>query len=198
MSVTDNSEVEQDSEDEGLRSFHIGSGGSRLMTTAAIVKNKKNGHKVTTLIMIDTGSEKSFITESLAKELSLERTNPKKRNLSTFSGTDVTVDTAEAEVEVLGRSKKIELTTVTIPQITKKFLPFQPSEKETEEMKRKGVHWTNYSKQKAPDMLIGNDVFGDILTGKIVRLRSGTNMIETVIGWVTSGNRRHPDAFAEQ
>ena len=190
MSVTDNSEVEQDSEDEGLRSFHIGSGGSRLMTTAAIVKNKKNGHKVTTLIMIDTGSEKSFITESLAKELSLERTNPKKRNLSTFSGTDVTVDTAEAEVEVLGRSKKIELTTVTIPQITKKFLPFQPSEKETEEMKRKGVHWTNYSKQKAPDMLIGNDVFGDILTGKIVRLRSGTNMIETVIGWVTSGNRR--------
>ena len=143
-------------------------------------------------IILDSGSQRSYITSRVKDALSLLSEGKQQLSVITFGSTKG--DPKSCEVVQVGMRTKDgsdqELTLFTVPLICEP-LSAQPislcSEKYSHLSQLDLADLSNSESQLEVDVLIGSDHYWDLVTGETIRGRSGPVAINTKVGWVLSG-----------
>ena len=168
--------------DKDLSSQYVNTGyRSTLLQVAHTVINGK-----ITTVMLDTGSDRSYVTQSAAKCMSLESNASDTISLATFGGNGVRRSTTEVYQLSIG-NKTINLLGIkTIckplyrkPVPVEHLAPFQPYE--TGENLNKGI-------VHEIDILIGMDHYYDVICPEIVCISNGLVCQKSVFGYIISGS----------
>ncbi|UYV61856.1 hypothetical protein LAZ67_1006861 [Cordylochernes scorpioides] len=148
-----------------------------LMTL--IVKIRGPKHSKMVRVLLDSGTQKSYIRRSLAKELDLLKVGEVKLNKFLFGG-KTTGEKAHSifyfQLDNVDERKDFKMETVDTGL-------------RQWELDKKGITLTEVDNNKTEiDILIGGDYYGRLLTGKIEQLAGGLTAIQTVPGWTLIGN----------
>ena len=164
-----------------------------LQTAKATIFNPADNQRSKEVrIVLDSGSQRSYITEQLKKELSLRPNGEQSMSIMTFGSHDEVSRVCEmVEVGIVvrgGGTRRLTLYTVpliceplacqpiTVCQAKFNHLVGLPLADQSDGEGRLGI-----------DILIGSDLYWSLLTGKTRRGNGGPVGIETELGWVLSG-----------
>ena len=148
-------------------------------------------------IVLDTGSQRSYVTERVTKELSLTAKGEQPMTIMTFGSTEERPQTCQFVTVGLalngGRTK--HLTLVTVPLICEPLncQPVSFSQENFEHLA--GLNLADSSDGRSRleiDILIGSDRYWELITGEIRQWSSGPVAIHTELGWVLSGPAASP------
>ena len=161
-----------------------------LLATAIVQFENEHGDSVTARALLDQGAEFSFVTERIAQCLSLPKTEV---NIPVLGVGGASTDVARTLVPVTLKSSfnpdfQIKMEALTL----KKLTPLLPSSRVQD------VIWEHVDGLQLADpefgfpvrvdCIIGAEIYGRLLTGKIRHGRKGEPTAqETVFGWVLSG-----------
>ncbi|XP_054713646.1 uncharacterized protein LOC129223104 [Uloborus diversus] len=161
-----------------------------LMTLWVKVAGVKECKEIRALL--DCGSQKSYILESLAIELELPVVSKENVALTLFGGTKT-----EPKLHNKYRAKLCSVSSYRYPNLEFEFLdqkvicgdiPRVPKGPILKQLKRNRI-WLSDLGENCPkiEMLIGSDIYGKILTGRVKQLKGGLTAICTKLGWTVCG-----------
>lgn len=192
------------SETESTTISHVGgTNGILLQTVSSKVSSSPNGSFSNARLLLDNGSQRSYISESLRQKLGLKTIRQERILIKPFGYSEKvarTLDIVQLFVQVdFERSFCLEvicfphlcdpLTNQNISYALQKF----PS------LKSLKLADSNPScSDLTVDILVGVDYYHNFFTGKIFRTRGGPTANETYFGWVLSGkiSQELPDSSA--
>ncbi|XP_054724753.1 uncharacterized protein LOC129235094 [Uloborus diversus] len=142
--------------------------------------------------LLDCGSQKSYILESLATELGLPVVSKENVALTLFGGTKT-----EPKLHNKYRAKLYSVSSYRYPNLEFEFLdqkvicedmPRVPKGPILKELKRNRI-WLSDLDENCPkiEMLIGSDIYGKILTGRVKQLKGGLTAICIKLCWAACG-----------
>ena len=157
-----------------------------LQTAQAQAFNPKSPRRsLGVRILFDSGSQRSYITQRVAGELSLQSEGTQRMTILTFGSTQERsqhCSCVQLNFELRnGQTKQLLLYTVPCICEALSTHPIPPSHGQLDHLK--GLHLAELE----IDILVGSDQYWDLVTGKIRRGRAGPIAINTVFGWVLSG-----------
>ncbi|UYV60243.1 hypothetical protein LAZ67_1000533, partial [Cordylochernes scorpioides] len=160
-----------------------------LMTLIVKIKGPKRSKMVR--VLLDSGSQKSYIRRSLAKELDLPQVGEVKLNKFLFGG-QTTGEKAHSifyfQLDNVDEGKAFKMEALEETIICGNISPVETGPRQWE-LDKKGITLTKGDNNKTEiDILIGGDYYGQLLTGKIEQLAGGLTAIQTVLGWTLIGN----------
>ncbi|UYV69015.1 KLHL10 [Cordylochernes scorpioides] len=160
-----------------------------LMTLIVKIKGPKRSKMVR--VLLDSGSQKSYIRRSLAKELDLPKVGEVKLNKFLFGG-QTTGEKAHSifyfQLDNVDEGKAFKMEALEETIICGNISPVETGPRQWE-LDKKGITLTKVDNNKTEiDILIGGDYYGQLLTGKIEQLAGGLTAIQTVLGWTLIGN----------
>ncbi|MBV2113425.1 MAG: aspartyl protease family protein [Candidatus Thiodiazotropha sp. (ex Ctena orbiculata)] len=166
-----------------------------MQTSKASIKNAISGVQGNVRILFDTGSQRTFITESLARRLGLKRGNMDEIMLVTF-GSDrpqrVRTPSTTLDIE-LNDGSSIRVSANIVPNITGTIHrgPLQ-----IKDLENWDFMWSKYSladtlpferESSSIELLIGSDFYLDLILPQRVEIKPGLYMLATKLGWMLSG-----------
>ena len=174
----------------------ISSGEMVLMQTAKTdIKNPESDIKQETRILLDSGSQRTYITESLAKKLNLKLGDRDEFMLVTFgSEKPKRTETRNTKLDIVlkdGRVMKINANVV--PQIAESIQRRPVNLKSLDNWK---CLWNEFSladdlpskgEISSIDLLIGNDYYLDMILPQKIEIQPGLYMLGSKLGWILSG-----------
>ncbi|UYV77314.1 hypothetical protein LAZ67_15000474 [Cordylochernes scorpioides] len=160
-----------------------------LMTLIVKLKGPKRSKMVR--VLLDSGSQKSYIRRSLAKELDLPKVGEVKLNKFLFGG-QTTGEKAHSifyfQLDNVDEGKAFKMEALEETIICGNISPVETGPRQWE-LDKKGITLTKVDNNNPEiDILIGGDYYGQLLTGKIEQLAGGLTAIQTVLGWTLIGN----------
>ena len=150
------------------------------------------GKGVKARVILDSRSQRSYITNRLKDELSLPVECQETMLIKTFGSQDKKLQSCDAVCFAvkLPDGKDMKMSAYSVPLIC------EPLTGQTVTLARKmykhlnGIHLADYSTGAEPaevDILIGSDQYWQIVTGEVRRGESGPTALRTKLGWVLSG-----------
>ncbi|KFM75279.1 hypothetical protein X975_15682, partial [Stegodyphus mimosarum] len=141
-------------------------------------------------VLLDTGSQKSYILSSTAKELNLKPVSTESLAHTLFGGAYIEAKPHQKfhirlcspnskeilELEFLDQ----EIICGNVPRVPKNLL--------LTELKQNKIWLSDLGAGPTKiELLIGSDVYGRLLTGRIKQLQGGLTAVETKLGWTVCG-----------
>ena len=192
----------QNNYDQTEEKMLISSGESVLMQTAvAEITNPYEDSSHQVRLLLDCGSQRTYITESLANKLNLERADEIEIKLVT-SGSDgpKVIKTLSAKVGIrLKDGQLFYITANIVPNITgtvhRKPLLFAPSENMDYLMNSLDLADTIpvESKSTTTELLLGNYYYLDIVLPQKIEVKNGLYFISSKLGWILTGRTAELD-----
>ncbi|GIX94263.1 reverse transcriptase [Caerostris darwini] len=155
-----------------------------------IVRVRHKGKEVCVRALMDDGSHRSYIEKSLVAELNLSPSGTEVLSQGLFGGGIST--TAEhgrfsVTVESLDRKYSTSVALLDQPKICS-TLPKIRDKTLLTKLASRGIVLTDVGRDTPPiRILLGADVLGSILTGRIEVFASGLSAVETLLGWTILG-----------
>ena len=168
-----------------------------LQTALTDVSNPRNpSHMLNARIVLDNGSQKSYVTERVKNFLSLPVTATEPLSIAAFGSSRR--ESKHCDVVRLAIRTKSghnhELNLYVVPHICDPLTT--PTVSTCVEMHDHLAHLDLADVSQDPtleiDVLIGFDHYWDFVTGQIIREQSGPVAIETTLGWILSGPAELP------
>ncbi|XP_052762257.1 uncharacterized protein LOC128204895 [Mya arenaria] len=177
-----------------------------LMQTASTeIINLESNEAVRVRLLFDSGSHRSYITESLAKTLHLNSCGEETIQIVTFGSERVkNVKTKNTQVGVkLKCSSELPITVNIVPFISG-ALHRKPIKSNTLEIVRERVAIdeladelpTRYESSPI-DVLIGNDYYLDFIQNEKLSVQPGLYLLSSKLGWILSGRSDDVDEMEE-
>ena len=162
-----------------------------LQTAKASAYRPDNPHRrVNVRLILDGGSQRSYITEGIKAKLNLQPSHSETLTIKPFGfsgGSPQQRDVVPLCIAVKG-GKDVTLSAISVPLIS---LPVQgkfPKETAQKYPHPSGLELADDCSEDATvDMLIGADNYWNFVMGGVVRGASGPTAIHTKMGWVLSG-----------
>ena len=175
-------EIEQEDEDLNTENSLISSGEVVLMQTArANINNPNNGIKENVRLLLASGSQRTYVTESLAKKINLKLGKKEEIMLVTFgSDTPKRIKTPTIKLKIqLKDGSTLKMSANVVPQIAGSIQrrPFN-----LKSVKNWKYLWTEFSladdfpnvrKTSSVDLLIGNEYYLDIILPQKIEIQTG-------------------------
>lgn len=161
-----------------------------LQTADVMLKNPTTDQSVQVQVLFDGGSQRTYISDRARRMLNLNTEITEEINISTFSNRNVISKTADrVKLSAVTRDKNtISFSALSVPIIC---LPIKSQPVNSAKQKFTDLKETDFASSGVGneiDLLIGSDMYWDIVTGKINRsVESSLVAIETKFGWVLSG-----------
>lgn len=159
-----------------------------LKTITLRLRNKSK--EVCVRALMDDGSQRSYIEQSLAEELNLSPSGREVFSQGLFGGGISPASEHKryiVTVESLDSKYATSLSLLDQPKICS-ALPRIHDRNLLAELASRGIKLTDVGKDTPPiRVLLGADVLGSILTGRIEVLTSGVSAVETSLGWTILG-----------
>ncbi|UYV64985.1 hypothetical protein LAZ67_3002655 [Cordylochernes scorpioides] len=141
-------------------------------------------------ILFDSGSQRSYIRRALIGQLNLERIGQGQIQKALFGGGMTGVEKHgiyRIQLENIRKVNKIGIDVLEEKTICNRTTSI-PMGQWVEELISQHVELNSEDFQnKEIDILIGSDYFGECLTGRTLKLKSGPTAIETILGWILCG-----------
>ena len=167
-----------------------------LQTAVTYAKSLNGSSEIPVRVLLDSGSQRSYITSSLKRRLGLPTIKTETLNLNTFGDDNYTKQRCEVvQLSLKGKTRERKITALCFPKICS---PLTTTLDLSRYPHLHGLELSDLNVLKEQpvesniDVLIGADYYFDILTGEIVRSESGPIAINSDFGWVVcqSGIRR--------
>ena len=164
-----------------------------LQTAKAYMFNlNEPNYGMTVRLMLDGGSQRSYMTQRVKDELGLQPEHVEQVQIKTFGSETTTVQTVEV-VRVgisLRTGDTIQVTFSVVPLICEP-LSCQPiAYTKAKYSHLEGLDLADHSRigdELQIDALIGSDYYWQIATGKVIQTENSPTAIHTHLGWVLSG-----------
>ncbi|XP_060579216.1 uncharacterized protein LOC132736151 [Ruditapes philippinarum] len=187
------SESEQSQNDENVL---LSYGEKVVMQTAsAILCNENKLIEEDARILLDSGSQRTYITEEFAKKLKLCKENEQEITLATFgSKQSKKIKTASAKIKLKSKfGEELEITVNIVPNITgviqRRSVNIENRER-FDELK-KNLYLADKIPEKDEsdkiDLLIGSDYYLDIVIGHKIEVQKGLYLLSSKLGWILTG-----------
>nr|XP_034833040.1 uncharacterized protein LOC117989737 [Maniola hyperantus] len=162
--------------------------GTTILQTAVVnAKSEKEGHVETKCrILLDSGSQRTYITREVAKQLNLPIEEESRLSIFTFgSKTPQIIDSPIVKIKLLTRTNETLLLYANVVPYISQCVPYPDTEL---------GHWENKtvladdgSLSSRIDILIGNDYYHNVMkTGKL-KIRENLYLVNSKLGWILSG-----------
>jgi len=146
-------------------------------------------------VLLDSGSQRTYITEELAKKLKLNKESEQEINLATFaSEKSKKIKTASAKVKLKSKIGEEMLITVNIvPNITgviqRKSVKIENKRRFDDLTKQLELadKILEQDESKSIDLLIGNDYYSDIVIGHTMEVQKRLYLLSSKLGWILTG-----------
>jgi len=192
--TSNNDHSPQQSNEAKFTQSLLATGEKVLLQTAIVSIQGENGQVVRARVLLDSASQRTFMTNQLAQRLKLSIKHKECLSVSTFGASKATnIDTYVVNFKVYTNDgSDLTLSANVLKQITGsiqrnpllqkdlEFLKLFPSNKLADAI-------PSTSKSVAVDLLIGSDYFWDIVSGDKVTLPSGMFMIPSKFGYIITG-----------
>jgi hypothetical protein len=161
-----------------------------LMKTLHVYVKGPNGERRVRLLF-DDGSQDSYVRTGLVKDLGCKIVDDLQVQNCLFGG-GVTETASRHRYRVplhaVDLPFKTEALLIDSPELCT-FCPTVPPGPWISELFKKKIHVTDTYFDDSPgvDILIGSDLWGKFVTGKMQKLKCGLIAVETVFGWTLSG-----------
>lgn len=143
-------------------------------------------------LVLDTGSQRSYITDDLRTRLALVANGEQVMNIMTFGATRGERRTCK-RVRVglkLKDGHDMTLTFYSVPTICEPIVTHSVTDYREMFPYLRGLDLADETESTSEievDILIGSDHYWDLITGKLRRGHAGPTAIQTKLGWVLSG-----------
>ncbi|XP_071151548.1 uncharacterized protein [Mytilus edulis] len=170
-----------------------------LMQTAKTdVVNPKNKEKVETGILFDSGSQRTYTSQSLASKLNLKGDKEEELKLVTFgSEKPKIVKTSSTNLSIkLNNGKNFNLVANIVPVISRCVHMKSLDASAMEYLKHfvKEVELADelpfQNESSSIELLIGNDHYLDLILSNKVEIRPGLYLLASKLGWIVTGRTR--------
>ncbi|GBN23411.1 hypothetical protein AVEN_96246-1 [Araneus ventricosus] len=149
-------------------------------------------------ILIDSGSETSFLLESIAEEVGLPTVSIEKLKIHTFESQTPHLRELKKKRVLLkdpNSGSQLKCNILVIDKIVGVDLIRIPSKGIASVLRQEGFVLSDQGSEDTEiGLLIGNDLINEILTGKTCRLSDNLMLYETIFGWVINGSSRGESA----
>ena len=195
-------EIEQEDEDLNTENSLISSGEMVLMQTArANINNPNNGIKGNVRLLLDSGSQSTYVTESLAKKMNLKLGKKEEIMLVTFgSDTPKRIKTPTTKLNIqLKDGSTLKISANVVPQIAGSI---HRRPVNLTSVKNWEYLWTEFSladdfpnnrETSSVDLLIGNDYYLDIILPQKIEIQTGLYMLGSKLGWILARRTTETD-----
>ena len=173
-----------------------------MQTAKSEVKNPTKSKSEIVRILLDLGSQRTYITEKLAEQLQLTRGKEEEIKLVTFgSDTAKTIKTTQTKLSLkLKNGAYLELTANIVPVISgsvqRKAMKINSSE--SFEHLVSSVELADdvpkMFETSSVDALIGNDYYLDIIMPQRIEVQRGLHLLSAKLGWILSGRSGDHDS----
>ena len=160
-----------------------------LQTAATYAKGFNDSSPVPVRILLDSGSQRSYVTTALKERLKLAPLKTETLNLNTFGDDRFTKQRCDlVKLSLHGKEDTVEISALCFPKICS---PLSASLDVSRYPHLQGLDFADASivdgSQPNIDILIGSDFYFEVLTGEVVRGDSGPVAVNSKFGWVASG-----------
>ena len=166
-----------------------------MQTARADINNPNNGLKQNVRMLLDSGSQRTYITESLAKKINLKMGKKEEIMLVTFgSDTPKRIKTPTIKLNILLKDgSTLKISANVVPQIAGSI---QRRPVNLKSVKNWEYLWTEFSladdfpnvrETSSVELLIGNDYYLDIILPQKIEIQPGLYMLGSKLGWILSG-----------
>ena len=161
-----------------------------LQAARAVTLDETGRHSVPVRILLDTGNQRSYVTEDLRSKLKLKHVQREKLTLNTFGENrckNQRCDLVNLRLQKPGNPETIEISALTFPVICSAL----PSTVNIDDYQRiqdldLAEDFDN-DNHDTIDVLIGSDYYWDIIMSESIRADYGPTAINSKFGWVLSG-----------
>ncbi|XP_076659884.1 uncharacterized protein LOC143363167 [Halictus rubicundus] len=165
-----------------------------VTSSAVVYLESSTGHRIMGRALLDSGSDKSFVTERVAQLLHLKRT-PLIRAIRGFGGVSAGVSKSNVTLTLVSRedpSFRLTFDALTAPKLTS-VLPRQDLDTESwPHLRDLSLADPWFNQAASVDVILGAHVFGEILSGAIRGPAGSPSAYKTALGWVITGQARAP------
>ncbi|XP_059217643.1 uncharacterized protein LOC131994781 [Stomoxys calcitrans] len=159
-----------------------------ILLRTALVQIENQGELFTVRALIDSGSQRTFLSEKIRNLLRI----PYRRSLFEIGGIGASTQRADKECDIVIYSKRhnirCNLTAIVLPKVTKKLPSVSFEFPLTPELQELELADPNFNKSSNIDLILGNDcerfINLDGIKKNICGIASAYN---TIFGWVLSG-----------
>lgn len=175
-----------------VSSLHSGSNNTPILLKTAVACIESDTTSITANILFDEGSQRSFITQSVANELNLQSEAQENITLSTFGGSttpDKRVDTTTVHLKSL-QGENVPMRTIIVPTIATPVITHNDNNiSNLPHLKGLTLAHPNvddYSNDFTVDVLVGADHYWDIVEDEVIK-GPGPTAAKSKIGYLLSG-----------
>ncbi|XP_045205909.2 uncharacterized protein LOC123558098 [Mercenaria mercenaria] len=167
-----------------------------LMQTARTqVRSTSDQRKEEVRILLDSGSQRTYITERLAESLKLRKENEQEIRLVTFgSDKPKVIKTMSTKLNVrLKDGQEMTITANIVPNITGSIQrkPVKISDRVGFDSLVKNLDLADTMPKDIQtgtvELLIGNDYYLDIILGHKIEVQEGLYLLSSKLGWILTG-----------
>lgn len=179
----------------------ISSGEMVLMQTAkAEIKNPIANKSEVVRILLDSGSQRTYITEKLAEQLQLPKDKEEEIKLVTF-GSDryKTIKTIQTQISLkLKNGQYLDIGANIVPVISGTIQRNSMKLCSSENMQHLvssldlADSIPTESEPSTVELLIGNDYYLDILLSQKIEVQPGLYLLASKLGWILAGRTSEP------
>ena len=145
----------------------------------------------TVYIILDSGSQKSYITERVSKDLHLRKNSYEHLSILHFgSRKPKKVKSAKTTLKLLTlEGQHLEIEANIVPALSGKFNKMPPPKCDAKTLGKYTLadNYKEGDQNQSIDILLGSDYYPDILKQGQKKLKSGLHLINTVFGYVVTG-----------
>ena len=163
-----------------------------IQTALATVKNTETLRSEKTRILMDTGSQRTYITKELADNLQLKTRETQEYSIYTLGSKKpkkVTTSLAELTIKTQ-KGNDILIKASIVPQITGlvQRIPINISEQQNlKKTYNLGDTLSQQVQTSTLGLLIGNDYYHELIMGERTQIQDGLYLIKSKLGWILSG-----------
>lgn len=159
-----------------------------LLSTALVEIGDDSGVYHKARAVLDSGSERSFITQSLCDKLNTHILQSTQLIRGVGSSITQCSQSCNIELKSLNGNFTRHIQCLVLPQITSKLPSFSLNRKDFNIPTNITLADPNFHDSQAIDMLIGADLFWELIRKGQMRLSNGPFLQNTHLGWVLSGS----------
>lgn len=164
--------------------------GVLLQTARAIALDETGDVSVSVRILLDNGSQRSYLTDNLRSKLKLKSVQREKLNINTFGENRFKTqksDLVHLRLQRPGNPETIDISALTFPVICS-ALPLRVNLDDHPHLQDLDLAEDfDNDNHDTIDVLIGSDYYWDIVSSESVRGESGPTAVNSKLGWLVSG-----------
>ncbi|XP_065892752.1 uncharacterized protein [Dysidea avara] len=165
------------------------------MQTATTVKNVQGSSSMPVHLILDSGSQRTYVTEKLAKEIKLNLGPSESLSIATFGANQSTkLQCKSSKLQLhLKDGSVMSLDVTVVPSITGRITRTPLSQADAKFLRDSALEdkladtIVTSAEVFQVDMLVGNDYYFDLLQPRKIDLGNGLYLIQSKLGWSLEG-----------